>query len=250
MRQDVGMRTIGLLGGMSWESSAEYYRLVNEATRDRLGGLHSADCLLRSVDFALVEALQRAGRWDEAGALLAAEARQLEQAGAELLVLCTNTMHKVADRVEAAIDIPFLHIADTTADAVRTAGCTRVGLLATAYTMEQDFYVGRLRERHGLEVLVPGPDDRRLVHDVIYDELCVGVVRDTSREHYRRIMRELADDGAQAILLGCTEIDLLVGPDDAPVPVFDTTRLHAERAVELSLAGDPRPSAVASAGES
>ena len=230
------MKRIGLLGGMSWESSAEYYRLVNEATRDRLGGLHSADCLLRSVDFTDVEVLQRAGRWDEAGTLLAAEAAALVAAGAELLVLCTNTMHKVADAIAAAIDVPFVHIADTTADAVRAAGLGTVGLLATGYTMEQDFYVGRLRDVHGLDVLVPGEADRRLVHDVIYGELCVGVIDDGSREQYRRIMRELADRGAEAILLGCTEIDLLVGQADSPVPVFDTTRLHAERAVELALA--------------
>jgi aspartate racemase len=231
------MKRIGLLGGMSWESSAEYYRLVNEATRDRLGGLHSADCLLRSVDFTDVEVLQREGRWDEAGTLLAAEAAALVAAGAELLVLCTNTMHKVADAIAAAVDVPFVHIADTTADAVKAAGLQTVGLLATGYTMEQEFYVGRLRDMHGLEVLVPGEADRRLVHDVIYGELCVGVVDDGSRQQYRRIMGELAGRGAEAILLGCTEIDLLVGADDSPVPVFDTTRLHAERAVELALAG-------------
>jgi aspartate racemase len=231
------VKRIGLLGGMSWESSAEYYRLVNEATRERLGGLHSADCLLRSVDFAAIAELQRAGRWDEAGALLAGEARALVDAGAELLVLCTNTMHKVADAIAGAVDVPFVHIADTTAEAVRSSGFERVGLLATGYTMEQDFYVGRLRDRHGLDVLVPGAADRRIVHDVIYDELCVGVVSDDSREQYRRIMRELAGRGAEGILLGCTEIDLLVGQDDSPVPVFDTTRLHAERAVELALAG-------------
>jgi aspartate racemase len=228
------MKRIGLLGGMSWESSIEYYRLVNEMTRDRLGGLHSADCLLRSVDFAEIELLQRDGRWDEAGERLAAEACALVAGGAELLVLCTNTMHKVADAITGAIEIPFVHIADTTAHAVRAAGLDTVGLLATGYTMEQDFYVGRLRDVHGLQVLVPGEADRRIVHDVIYDELCVGVVREESREQYRRIMRELAADGAQGILLGCTEIDLLVGPADAPVAVFDTTRLHAQRAVELA----------------
>jgi len=228
------MKRIGLLGGMSWESSIEYYRLVNEITRDRFGGLHSADCLMRSVDFADIEVLQREDRWDEAGERLAGEARALVAGGAELLVLCTNTMHKVAEQISAAVDVPFVHIADTTAHAVRAAGLTTVGLLATAYTMEQDFYVGRLRDQHGLDVLVPGERDRRIVHDVIYGELCVGVVDDGSRDQYRRIMRELADQGAEAILLGCTEIDLLVGPADAPVPVFDTTRLHAERAVELA----------------
>jgi aspartate racemase len=231
---DQMMKRIGLLGGMSWESSIEYYRLVNEITRDRLGGLHSADCVLRSVDFAEIEVLQRAGRWDEAGERLAAEARALVAGGAELLVLCTNTMHKVADAIAAAVDIPFVHIADTTAEAIHTRGLTTVGLLATGYTMEQDFYVGRLRDVHGLAVLVPGEADRRIVHEVIYDELCVGVVDDGSREQYRRIMRDLADRGAQGILLGCTEIDLLVGPDDSPVPTFDTTRLHAERAVQLA----------------
>ena len=231
------MKRIGLLGGMSWESSAEYYRMINEETRDRLGGLHSADCLLRSVDFVEVERLQRAGDWDRAGALLAAEAAGLEAAGAELLVLCTNTMHKVADAITGAISIPFVHIADTTAEAVAGAGLRTVGLLATAYTMEQEFYVGRLRDVHGLDVLVPGEPDRRIVHDVIYHELCVGVIADDSRTEYRRIMAGLADRGAEGILLGCTEIDLLVGPEDAPVPVFDTTRLHARRAVELALEG-------------
>jgi aspartate racemase len=229
------MKKLGLLGGMSWESSIEYYRLVNEEVRDRLGGLHSADLLLRSVDFAHVEQLQRSGRWTEAGDLLAAEARTLQAAGAELLVLCTNTMHKLADRITDAIDIPFVHIADTTADAVRAAGLGTVGLLATAYTMEQDFYVGRLRDRHGLTVLVPDEADRRIVHDVIYRELCRGIVDEGSRGEYRRIMCGLADRGAEGILLGCTEIDLLVRRDDSPVAVFDTTRLHARRAVELAL---------------
>ena len=229
------MKRIGLLGGMSWESSAEYYRLINQATRDRLGGLHSADCLLRSVDFTEIEQLQRTGEWQQAGERLAREAAALQVAGAELLVLCTNTMHKVADAIIAAVEIPFVHIADTTAHAVRTQGLSTVGLLATAYTMEQDFYTGRLREKHGLTVLVPDPPDRRLVHDVIYDELCQGVVKERSRAEYRRIMCDLADRGADGILLGCTEIDLLVDPTDSPVPVFDTTRLHAERAVELAL---------------
>jgi aspartate racemase len=229
------MRRIGLLGGMSWESSAEYYRLVNEETRDRLGGLHSADCLLRSVDFAGVAELQRTGRWDEAAALLATEASALEAAGAELIVLCTNTMHKVADAIAAAVDVEFVHIADASAEAVRARGIDRVGLLATAYTMEHEFYVGRLRDVHGLDVLVPDEPDRRIVHSVIYDELCRGVVDDGSRAEYRRIMRALAEQGAQGILLGCTEIGLLVGEADADVPLFDTTRLHASRAVELAI---------------
>ena len=230
------MKRIGLLGGMSWESSAEYYRFANEEVRARCGGLHSADCLLRSVDFADIEPLQREGRWHDAGALLADEARALAAAGAQLLVLCTNTMHKVAGAITAAVDVPLVHIADATAEAVRAQQLKTVGLLATAYTMEQDFYVDRLRERHRLSVLVPTAEDRRIVHDVIYDELCVGIVSDRSREQYRRIMLELAERGAEGILLGCTEIDLLVRPDDAPVPVFDTTRLHVQKAVELALA--------------
>jgi aspartate racemase len=221
---------------MSWESSLEYYRLANEVVRERLGGLHSADCVLRSVDFAAVEELQRTGRWDQAGELLAAEAQTLQRAGAELLVLCTNTMHKVADQIVAAIDIPFLHIADATAAAVREAELSCVGLLATAYTMEQEFYVGRLRELHGLTVITPTATDRRLVHDIIYEELCLGIISESSRGEYQRIMRDLAERGAEGVLLGCTEIDLLVGPPDSPVPVFDTTRLHIRQAVELALA--------------
>src|SRR3954447_21820313 len=211
------MKRIGLLGGMSWESSIEYYRLCNELVAARLGGLHSADCLLRSVDFFDVERLQSSGAWDQAGELLGKAAAALEAAGAELLVLCTNTMHKVAEPIEAAITIPFVHIGDATADAVKAAGFERVGLLATAYTMEQDFYVGRLRDKHGLEVLVPEAEDRRLVHQVIYEELCVGVIRDESRAEYRRVIEGLVERGAEAILLGCTEIDLLVDQSDSSV---------------------------------
>jgi aspartate racemase len=221
---------------MSWESSAEYYRLVNEATRDRLGGLHSADCVLRSVDFAEIEALQRAEDWVQAGERLAAEARLLEAAGCELLVLCTNTMHRVADAVTAAVGVQLVHIADATADAIRAAGLSTVGLLATAYTMEQDFYVGRLRDMHGLGVLVPDRDERRLVHDVIYDELCVGVINDASRDAYRAVIAKLVDRGAEGILLGCTEIGLLIDAGDVDVDVFDTTIIHARRAVALALA--------------
>ncbi|HWC87513.1 MAG TPA: aspartate/glutamate racemase family protein [Solirubrobacteraceae bacterium] len=234
------MKRIGLLGGMSWESSAEYYRLVNEATRDRLGGLHSADCVLRSLNFAEIEEMQRAGSWNRAGERLVSEARLLADAGAELLVLCTNTMHKVADAISSALEIPLIHIADATAEAVHAARLSSIGLLATAYTMEQDFYVGRLRDRHGLDVVVPGGRDRELVHRVIYDELCLGVINDSSREAYRAVIRGLVARGAQGILLGCTEIDLLINADDADVPVFDTTRLHAERAVELALGDAPQ----------
>ena len=204
------MCRIGLLGGMSWESSVEYYRRVNEAVRDRLGGLHSADCILRSLDFAHIEELQRTGRWDEAARVVTDEAILLCDAGADILVLCTNTMHKVAEQIQEAIPVPLLHIADTTAEAVRDGGYAHVGLLATAYTMEQEFYVGRLRDRHGLHVLLPGAADRRLVHDVIYRELCRGIIRDDSRVEYRRVMQDLADRGAECLLFGCTEIDLLV----------------------------------------
>src|SRR4051812_4599412 len=232
---------IGLLGGMSWESTAVYYRIVNERVRTLCGGLHSADCVVRSVDFAPVEELQRRGDWDAAGRLLAAEAAQLQAAGCELLVLCTNTMHKVAGRIEAAISIPLLHIADATASAVAEAGLTSVGLLATAYTMEQDFYVGRLRDRHGLDVTVPDAGDRADVHRIIYRELCVGTVADASRDRYREVIGALVAGGAQGILYGCTEIDLLVGPEHAPVPVFDTTRLHAEQAVDVALGRRPAP---------
>jgi len=227
-------RLIGMLGGMSWESTAEYYRLANEGVRDRLGGLHSARIVLASVNFAEIEALQVAGDWDRAGDILAAEAARLEAAGAELLLLCTNTMHKVADRVQAAVGIPLLHLADTTAAAVGAAGQTTVGLLATGFTMEQDFYRDRLAG-HGLRVLVPERADRAAVHRIIYDELCRGVIREESRQIYRQVIDRLVAAGAQGIILGCTEIELLIGPADSPVPVFPTTRLHVEAALAASL---------------
>ncbi|MGW2873498.1 aspartate/glutamate racemase family protein [Kitasatospora xanthocidica] len=230
------MKTIGLIGGMSWESTAEYYRLLNRLTRERLGGLHSARLVLYSVDFAQIERLQTAGRWEEAGQVLADAARSLEAAGADLLLICTNTMHKVADQVAAAVSVPLLHLADTTAAAVRAAGLRRVGLLGTAFTMEQDFYRGRLAAG-GLDVQVPQADSRALVHRVIYEELCVGLVREESRAAYRRVIGELVAGGAEGIILGCTEIELLVRPEDSPVPVFPTTRLHAEAAVDAALAG-------------
>ncbi|KJY24498.1 aspartate/glutamate racemase family protein [Streptomyces sp. NRRL S-495] len=228
------MKTIGLLGGMSWESTATYYRLLNELTRDRLGGLHSAKCVLYSVDFAEVERLQAAGEWEAAGRLLADAARAVEAAGAELLLICTNTMHKVADQVADAVSVPLLHLADATAAAVLAAGVTRVGLLGTAFTMEQDFYRDRLAS-HGLDVLVPDRAGRALVHRVIYQELCLGVVREDSRAEYRRVIAELVAEGAEGVILGCTEIELLVGPDDSAVPVFPTTRIHAEAAVTAAL---------------
>ena len=229
------MKTIGLIGGMSWESTVPYYRQVNEGIKARLGGLHSAKVVLYSVDFHEIEQLQRDGDWDAAGELLAEAARRLQSAGADLLVLCTNTMHKVAPQMEAAVAIPLLHIADATAAAITSAGHRTVGLLGTRFTMEQDFYRQRLQDRHGLNVLVPEAEDRTLVHDVIYDELCRGMIRDASRDAYRRIMDDLVSRGAEAIILGCTEIGLLVGEQDARVPLFDTTALHANAAVEAAL---------------
>lgn len=240
------MLRVGLIGGMSWESSALYYRLMNERVRELLGGLHSAECLLLSVDFADVEAMQAEGRWSDAALLLSDAARALEAGGADLLLLCTNTMHKVADEVAAAVDVPLLHLADATAQAALSAGLTRVGLLGTAFTMEQDFYVGRLR-RHGLDVIVPGPEDRALVHRVIYEELCLGQVRDASRDEYRRVIDDLVTFGAEGVVLGCTEIELLVSQEDCRVPVLPTTRLHVEAAVQLALAAG-REGATASPG--
>jgi aspartate racemase len=229
------LQTIGMIGGMSWESTVPYYRLVNETVRERLGGLHSARVILYSVDFDEVERLQHAGRWDDAGELLAGAARALQAAGADFLVLCTNTMHRVAGAIEAAVRIPLLHIADPTAAAIRRAGIRTVGLLGTRFTMEQDFYSGRLREGHGLAVLVPDAAEREVVHRVIYEELCVGRIEAGSREAYRRVMAGLASRGAQGIILGCTEISLLVDASDAPVPLFDTTALHARAAAERAL---------------
>ncbi|WP_455175190.1 aspartate/glutamate racemase family protein [Azospirillum largimobile] len=220
---------------MSWESSAEYYRIVNERVRDRMGGLHSARCLMWSFDFAEIEALQHAGRWDDATALMIDAARRLERGGADFVVICTNTMHRMADQVQAAIGLPLLHIADPTAERIRAAGLRRVGLLGTAFTMEQDFYKGRLVRKHGLEVLVPDDADRATVHRVIYDELVQGRVEEASRQAYRGVIARLVGRGAEAVILGCTEIMLLVGPEDSPVPLYDTTAIHAEAAVELAL---------------
>lgn len=231
-------KLLGLLGGMSWESTLPYYRTINETVRERLGGLHSARLLLYSVDFAEVERLQHAGDWDAAGALLGRAARSLRDGGAQLLVICTNTMHKVADAVEAASQLPLLHIADPTGAAIRAAGLRTIGLLGTRFTMEQDFYRQRLIQRHGLEVLVPHADERETVHRVIYEELCLGRIREQSRQHYRRIIASLAARGAQGVILGCTEIGLLIGPDDVDVALFDTTALHARAAALASLDAD------------
>lgn len=230
------MRTLGLLGGMSWESTLPYYRVLNERVRDRLGGLHSARLLLYSVDFAEIEALQHRGEWDAAGELLADAARRLEQAGAQAMVICTNTMHRVAAHVEAATTVPLLHIADATARRIHASGLRSVALLGTRFTMEQAFYRERL-ERSGLRVIVPDAAARERIHAIIYDELCRGVIRDESRAFYRQAMAALVEQGAQGVILGCTEIALLVGADDASVPLFDTARIHAEDAADWAMQG-------------
>lgn len=232
------MKCIGLLGGMSWESTVSYYQALNRGIRAQLGGLHSARVLLNSVDFAAIERLQHAGDWPATARLLAAEARKLQDGGADFLLIGTNTMHKVAPEIEAAIDIPLLHIADATAAKLRADGITRVGLLGTRFTMEQDFYKGRLQERFGLAVLVPDEAGRERVHRIIYDELCLGEIRESSRAEYLAIIAGLAAAGAEAVILGCTEIALLVGDARAAVPLYDTTAIHAEAAVALALASD------------
>lgn len=232
------MKIIGLLGGMSWESTLPYYRQINETIKDRLGGLHSAKIILYSVDFHDIERLQQADDWEAAATLLAAAARSLAAAGADFLVLCTNTMHKVAPSIEAAAGIPLLHVADPTAAAIKRAGHSTVGLLGTRFTMEQAFYRDRLSARHGLTVIVPQAQDRETIHRIIYEELCRGVLLPESRDAYRRIMASLASRGAEAIILGCTEISLLVTGRDSTLPLFDTTAIHARAAAEAALLAD------------
>jgi aspartate racemase len=229
------MRMIGLIGGMSWESSAEYYRILNQGVRDRLGPTASARCLLWSFDFSEIEALQHQGDWQGLIARMINAARRLEAAGAEMLLICTNTMHRMAPEVQAAVRIPLLHIADPTAERIKAEGFGKVGLLGTAFTMEHDFYKGRLSERHGLDVIVPRDADRITVHRIIYEELVAGKVIASSRDAYRAVIARLIEDGAEAIILGCTEIMLLVRPEDSAVPLFDTTRIHAEAAITAAL---------------
>ena len=231
------MKTIGLIGGMSWESSLEYYRIINETTKQKLGGFHSSKSILYSVDFEEIERLQHQGKWDELTELMVRAAQSLEKAGAELVVICTNTMHKMADDVQASITIPLLHIADATAEQIQLQNLQTVGLLGTKFTMEQDFYKGRLSEKFGLKVLIPSDDEREIVHSVIYDELCMGQTKESSRAEYIRIINNLVDRGAQGIILGCTEIPLLIKQRDVPVPIFDTTTIHAKHAVEEALKG-------------
>ncbi len=233
------MKRIGLIGGMSWESTAIYYRRLNEQVRDTLGGLNSADLVLRSVNFEEIVALQKRGAWDDAAGTLSKAARDLEQAGAEMILICTNTMHLMADAVQSAVGVPLLHIADVTAAAVRAAGCRRPLLLATLYTMEKEFYRRRMQERFGLEVLVPDAADRRDVHDIIFGELCCGLVEASSKQRYLDIVAKGKAAGADSLILGCTEIGLLVDADDFDMPTFDSTLLHADAAIELSLASEP-----------
>jgi len=229
------MKTIGLMGGMSWESSAEYYRIINEAIKARLGGFHSAKCVLYSVDFAEIEDLQRGQKWPEMAHILSRAAKNVEAAGADFIVLCTNTMHKVAPDIESAVRIPLLHIADATAKKICAHGLRRIGLLGTRFTMEEDFYKGRLSRTHGLDVLVPDPPDRQTVHRVIFQELVVGRIEQASHKQLLVIIEGLARSGAEGVILGCTELGLLVKEKDSPVPLFDTTRIHAEAAVDFAL---------------
>jgi aspartate racemase len=229
------VKTIGLIGGMSWESSIEYYRIINETTKSKVGGLHSAKSLMVSVDFAEIEILQHQGRWMEAAKLLVDAARSLENGGADFIVLCTNTMHKVADEIKAGVKIPLLHIADATAELVKASGIQNIGLLGTRFTMEEEFYKGRLTQNYGLNVRVPNAEDREIVHRVIYDELVLGKINGRSKEQYVRIIEQIVKEGAEGIILGCTEIGLLIHQEDSQVPLFDTTRIHAEAAVEIAL---------------
>ena len=229
------MKTIGMIGGMSWESSIEYYRIVNEKVKERLGGLHSAKSVMVSVDFAEIEKLQHAGHWQEATRAMQQAARQVEAGGADFVIICTNTMHKMADEVQGCLNIPLLHIADATAQVIKTAGLHKIGLLGTRFTMEEDFYRGRLVEKHELEIIIPDPIDREKVHRVIYDELVLGQINPASRLAYKRVIDNLVANGAEGIILGCTEIGMLVKEADSPVTLFDTTRLHAEAAVSWAL---------------
>lgn len=231
------MKTIGLIGGMSWESSIEYYRIINEEVRARLGGLHAAKSLMYSVDFAAIEQLQHSGDWDTLTDEMVAAAKRLERGGADFVLLCTNTMHKTAVAIEQNSNIPLLHIADATAERIKASGIQKIGLLGTKFTMEQAFYKGRLSRQHGLNVIVPNDADRQIVHDVIYNELCLGSIQDSSRHEYRRIMARLIEQGAEGIILGCTEITLLVNQADCSVPQFDTTQIHAKTAVAWALQG-------------
>ena len=232
------MKTIGMIGGMSWESSIEYYRIINETVRTELGGLHSAKSMMVSVEFAEIETLQHQDRWDEAAKILIAAARSLESGGADFTIICTNTMHKLYDKIQQSVRIPLLHIADATAELIKAQGIQKIALLGTRFTMEENFYKGRLIEKYGLEVIIPGSEDMEIIHRIIYDELCAGVIQPDSKQQYADIIQRLAKEGAEGIILGCTEIGLLVKQEDSPVPLFDTTEIHARAAVKYALADE------------
>lgn len=229
------MKTIGLIGGMSWESSAEYYRIINEEVKNRLGGVHSAQTLMYSVDFGEIEILQHQGRWKELEQMMIDAAQRLEKGGADFILICTNTMHKMAEVIEASVNVPLLHIADAAAGKIKKMGLRKVGLLGTKFTMEEGFYKDRLREKHGISVIIPSERERQIVHDIIYGELVVGDIKDSSREEYKEIIRNLAEAGAEGVILGCTEIPLLIKQEDSSIPIFDTTALHSLAAVEFCL---------------
>jgi len=229
------MKKIGLIGGMSWESSLEYYRIINETVKQKLGGLHSAECIMYSVDFDEIEKLQHKGKWEELTKIMIDCAQRLERAGANLVIICTNTMHKMAEDVESSITIPLLHITDATAEKIKEKGFKKVGLLGTKFTMEEDFYKGRLIKKHGIEVIIPNSEDMQIVHDIIYNELCLGEIKEASKEQYKRIIKDLAKKGAEGVILGCTEIPMLIKQKDVEIPLFDTTKIHAEFAVDYAI---------------
>jgi len=229
------MKNIGLIGGMSWESSLEYYRIINETVKQKLGGLHSAECIMYSVDFDEIEKLQHQGKWEDLTKIMIDCAQRLEKAGANLVIICTNTMHKMAEDVESNITIPLLHIADATAERIKEKDFKKVGLLGTKFTMNEDFYKGRLIEKHGIEVIIPNSEEMQIVHDIIYNELCLGEIKETSKEQYKKIIKNLAKKGAEGVILGCTEIPLLIKQEDVEVPLFDTTKIHAEFAVDYAI---------------
>ncbi len=229
------MKKIGLIGGMSWESSLEYYRIINETVKQKLGGLHSAECIMYSVDFDEIEKLQHQGKWEDLTKIMIDCAQRLEKAGANVIIICTNTMHKMAGEVESSINIPLLHIADATAEKIKEKSFKKVGLLGTKFTMEEDFYKGRLIEKHDIEVIVPNSEEMQIVNDIIFDELCLGIIKETSKEQYKKIILNLAEKGAEGVILGCTEIPLLIKQEDVEVPLFDTTKIHAEFAVDYAI---------------
>lgn len=229
------MKKIGLIGGMSWESSLEYYRIINETVKQKLGGLHSAECIMYSVDFDEIEKLQHQGKWEDLTKIMIDCAQRLEKAGANVIIICTNTMHKMAGEVESSINIPLLHIADATAEKIKEKSFKKVGLLGTKFTMEEDFYKGRLIEKHDIEVIVPNSEEMQIVHDIIFDELCLGIIKETSKEQYKKIILNLSEKGAEGVILGCTEIPLLIKQEDVEVPLFDTISIHAEFAVDYAI---------------